>query len=684
MTDQAVAARAEFVDGSPKLSRAQINVIFATILLGMLLSALDQTIVSTALPTIVSDLGGAGHMSWVVTAYLLAETVATVLAGKFGDLFGRKRIFQLSVLIFIVGSFVCGLAANMSMLVAARAVQGIGAGGLMVTATALIGEVIPLRERGKYQGALGAVFGVTTVLGPLLGGLFTDHLSWRWAFYVNVPIAIVVIVMAARTIPGRRGTGKPVIDYLGVLFVSLGSSGLILATSWGGTEYAWGSATIISLFVGSILALVIFVIVEMRAREPILPLRLFRQRVFTVATVLSFIVGFAMMGSITFLPTFLQFVSGASATESGLRMLPMVLGLLFTAIASGAYVGKTGKYRIFPIAGGAITAIGLYLLSLMNQDTPFWQEGIFFLVLGAGIGLCMQILTLIVQNTVDFADLGTATSGVTFFRTLGGAFGAAVLGSIYANNIADRLPVALAQSPSVPPAAATSPEALWALPDDLRAPFVSAYAESLHNVFLWAIPVAGLAFVVALFLPQVTLRGREGASGAGEGFAVPEGSDLDNQLENVVAGVFRQKGRSAAPQILVEVDSALDDATAWGVTGVFLRHSILRVARQSAIEASVGVPPGVLQSYFDELVADGWVQRPDDDTLLLTDAGQAEVLKIAAGWREWVIRELSAGFSVTTESGDEVPAVETRQISDALDRVVLRLIREEELEPALN
>ena len=284
----------------PRLSRAQMNVIFATILLGMLLSALDQTIVSTALPTIVGDLGGAGHVSWVVTAYMLAETISTVLAGKFGDQFGRKRVFQLSVLIFIVGSFFCGLSQNMTTLIAFRAVQGIGGGGLAVTATALIGEVIPLRERGKYQGALGAVFGVTTVLGPLLGGLFTDHLSWRWAFYVNVPIAIVVILLAARTIPGVRVAGvKPTIDYLGVLFVGLGASGLILATSWGGTEYAWGSATIIGLFLGSLICLAIFVFVELRAEEPILPMRLFRGRVFTMASILSFIVGFAMMGSIT-------------------------------------------------------------------------------------------------------------------------------------------------------------------------------------------------------------------------------------------------------------------------------------------------------------------------------------------------------------------------------------------------
>src|SRR6478735_1893291 len=374
MSDVSVLPTAAPETEPPRLSRAQMNVVFVTIMLGMLLSALDQTIVSTALPTIVGDLGGGGHMSWVVTAYMLAETIAAVLAGKFGDLFGRKRVFQLSVLIFIVGSFFCGLADDMTTLIIFRAVQGIGGGGLAVTATALIGEVIPLRERGKYQGALGAVFGVTTVLGPLLGGLFTDHLSWRLAFYVNVPIAIIVIIMAARTIPGVKGGSGPraKIDYLGVLFVGLGASGLILATSWGGTQYEWGSATIIGLFGASLICLAIFGWVEIRAEEPILPMRLFRGRVFTFASILSFIVGFAMMGSITILPTFLQFVSGASATSSGLRMLPMVIGLLLTAIASGAVVGRTGKYRMFPIAGAAVTALGLYLISLMDQTTPIW------------------------------------------------------------------------------------------------------------------------------------------------------------------------------------------------------------------------------------------------------------------------------------------------------------------------
>src|SRR6202167_5482115 len=467
-----------------ELTKRAINLIFVTIMLGILVSALDQTIVSTALPTIVGDLGSPGHVSWVVTSYILTDTIATVLAGKLGDLFGRKWVFQVSMVIFIVGSALSGLAGSMTMLITWRALQGIGAGGLTVTATALIGDVIPLRQRGKYQGALGAVFGVTTVIGPLLGGVFTDDLSWRWVFYVNVPIAVIVIALATRTIPQVRSGTKPRIDYLGCLFVALGATGLTLATSWGGkqfawgsatmlwlflasvvalgatgltlatywggTQYAWGSATIIGLFVASVAALAIFVVVELRTPEPILPMRLFRSRVFSVASVLSFIVGFAMIGSITFLPTFLQYVHGVSATLSGLRMLPMVLGLLATALISGTVVSKTGRYRLFPIAGSAVTAIGLYLISRMDQHTNFWVESLFLLVLGAGIGLIMQILTLVVQNTVDYSDLGTATSGVTFFRTLGGSFGASIMGSIFSNQLKGRLAAAVV-SDRVPP-----------------------------------------------------------------------------------------------------------------------------------------------------------------------------------------------------------------------------------------
>src|SRR5947209_17064786 len=369
-TPEAIAASpaAESAPDNVAVDPKRRNFIFLAVLLGMLMAALDQTIVATALPTIVADLGGAGHQSWVVTSYLLASTIMTALVGKFGDLFGRKRVFQAAVVFFITGSVLCGLSGSMGMLVASRAVQGIGGGGLMVTAMALIGEIIPLRDRGRYQGAMGAVFGVTTVIGPLLGGYFTDHFTWRWAFWSNVPISVVVFFVAAAAIPALADRSKPVIDYTGIVFVGLGAAGLTLATSWGGTTYPWGSATIVGLFAGSVAALGVFVWVESRVAAPILPTRLFGSPVFTVCCVLSFVVGFAMLGALTFLPTYMQFVDGVSATMSGLRTLPMVVGMLTTSMGSGIMVGRTGRYKVFPVAGTAVMAFAFFLMSRMEPS----------------------------------------------------------------------------------------------------------------------------------------------------------------------------------------------------------------------------------------------------------------------------------------------------------------------------
>jgi EmrB/QacA subfamily drug resistance transporter len=646
------------------------NFVFLAIVLGMLLAALDQTIVATALPTIVADLGGAGHQSWVVTSYLLASTIITALVGRLGDVFGRKTIFQAAVMFFLAGSVLCGLSGSMAMLVGARALQGIGGGAIAVTATALIGEVIPLRDRGRYQGALGAVFGVTTVIGPLLGGYFTDHLTWRWAFWINVPVSIVVFFVAAAAIPSLGARAKPVIDYAGILFVGLGATGLTLATSWGGTTYPWSSAAIIGLFGASAVALGIFVWVESRSSgpesAPILPTRLFANPVFTVCCVLSFVVGFAMLGALTFLPTYMQFVNGVSATTSGLRTLPMVAGMLSTSMGSGVLVSRTGRYKVFPVAGTAVMALAFLLMSRMDSSTSALLQSVYLFILGAGIGSCMQVLVLIVQNTSEFEDLGVATSGVTFFRTIGSSFGAAIFGSLFTNFLHGRIGPALAAS-GAPPAAANSPEALHRLPHVQAAPIVDAYAASLTQVFLWATPVALVGLALALYLREVPLRDiGNSAADLGDGFAMPSTQTPEEMLETAITRLTRGEPGMRLRSIAMRPDCRLDVAELWALLRINRYQRAFGIARITDIGEQLGIPYEILEPTFDRLVRGGYAQR-DIDRLWLTPAGAREVDFLSALLQGWIIDKL-------TRSANFEGRLDRAQVEAALNRITHRIV----------
>ncbi|AGP64048.1 drug transporter [Mycobacterium intracellulare subsp. yongonense 05-1390] len=648
------------------ISPQRRNLIFVAIVLGMLLAALDQTIVATALPTIVANLGDAGHQSWVVTSYLLASTVVTALAGKLGDSYGRKRVFQAAIVFFVVGSALCGLSQSMAMLVGARALQGIGGGAITVTASALIGEVVPLRERGRYQGILGAVFGVTTVIGPLLGGYFTDYLTWRWAFWVNVPISVVVIFVAAAAIPALGASAKPIIDYSGIVFVGLGAAGLTLATSWGGTLYAWGSPTIIGLFVGAAVALGVFVVVERRAAEPILPIRLFASPVFAVCCVLSFVVGFAMLGALTFLPTYMQYVNGVSATTSGLRTLPMVVGMLITSTGSGTLVGRTGRYKVFPVTGTALMALAFLLMSRMEPSTSALIQSLYLVILGAGIGLSMQVLVLIVQNTSNFEDLGVATSGVTFFRTIGSSFGAAIFGSLFVNFLDRRIGPALAAS-GAPPDAVSSPGALHRQPHDVAAPIVAAYADSLTEVFLWAAPVAVVGFVLALFLREVPLRDiHDSTVDLGDAFGMPTSETPDQMLESGIARMLRGETGMRLRSIAMRPDCRLDVAGLWGVLRINRYTQMYGTARLTDMADYHRIPFEVLEPTFTRLAAGGYA-RSDGEQLSLTPAGAQQVGYVHSLLVAWLVDKLarSPGFEGRPDR---------RAVQAALERVAHRVL----------
>jgi EmrB/QacA subfamily drug resistance transporter len=494
------------------LSHRQILTVLGGLMAGMFLAALDQSILGTALPRITSELGGLDKLSWVVTAYLLTSTAATPLWGKISDLYGRRIIFQAAITIFVLASMLSGLAQSIEQLIAFRAIQGLGGGGLFALALAVIGDVIPPRERGRYQGYFGVVFGSSSVLGPVLGGWFTEGPGWRWIFYINVPIGIgaLVVTSLALKMPVVRRNHR--IDYLGAAVIVAAVTSLLLYTAWAGPDHGWGSALGLGLVAAGMVLTVLFVVVESRVSEPIIPLELFRDSVFSLSVVYTFITGFAMFGAMIFIPMYLQVVDGMSPTTSGLAMLPMVVGIFSTSISSGQAMTRTGRYKIFPIMAAITIVAALFLLSSLDVGSPYWQAAVAMFVMGAGLGLQMQILVTVVQNAVDRRHMGTATSSVTFFRQMGGSFGTAVFGAIITSQVAAHLAELL---PNLPPGAAPNTsdvQAIRSLPPDLQEPVIHAFSLSMHDAFLTAIPVVLVALVVATLIKERPLTTRESAA----------------------------------------------------------------------------------------------------------------------------------------------------------------------------
>ncbi len=491
-------------------SHRQIQIIMIGLMSGMLLAALDGSIVGTALPRIVSDLGGLNHLAWVVTAYLLASTAVTPLWGKISDLYGRRLIFQVTIIVFLIGSVLCGLATNMPQLIAFRAIQGIGGGGLMAIAFAVMGDVIPARERGRYQGYMAGVFGTSSVAGPLIGGWLTDAISWRWIFFINIPIglAALVVTSVALKMPVSRRNHR--IDYLGATAIVAATTSLLLYLNWAGEHFGWADPRALAFVIAFFLLTIAFIFIELRAEEPIIPMHLFRNKIFTVGNIFGFLIGSALFGGAIYLPLYFQTVHGMSPTRSGMAMLPMMVGMFSMSIVSGQLLVRTGRYKIYPIIGSAILAFAFFLLSTMAVDSPYWQIAIYAYLFGTGLGLSMMTIVTPIQNAVEMRDMGVASSATTFGRSLGGAIGAALFGAIMTN----RLAVYLSEELGAVAGSGThggevninDVQAIQALEEPIRTEVLTAYTHAISDIYLYALPLIVVAFIVVLFLKEIPLR----------------------------------------------------------------------------------------------------------------------------------------------------------------------------------
>jgi EmrB/QacA subfamily drug resistance transporter len=519
-------------------TRREIYTVMSGLMIAMLLAMLDNTIVGTAMPTIVGDLGGLEHLSWVVTAYAMATAVSTPVWAKLGDLYGRKGVFMSSIAIFLIGSALSGLSANMTELITFRGIQGIGAGGLMVGALAIIGDLVPPRERGRYQGLMAAVMPLAFIGGPLLGGFITDNLSWNWVFYINLPLGVIalIVVRFTMTLPVQRRDAE--VDWLGAGLLAVAIASLTLLTSWGGGTYAWGSWQIVGLGVLTVVATVLFTRVERRVDEPILSLELFRRPNFTAATVLTFLTGFAMFGAVTYLPQFQQYVQGASATNSGLMLLPLMGGMLVTSLVGGQLVTRTGRYKWMLVVGSLVMAAGLGLMSTMGVGTGGLTSSLFMVTLGVGMGFLMQTTNLVMQNSVEQRDLGAASGASTLFRTIGGSLGVSLLGVFYADSLTGSLTSQVGAEQAAKLAGGQlTPATLGGLPAAIGEAYRTAVASGVTTAFLWAAVVALVAVVAAWFIREVPLRG-----------SIPTGPVAEPLTGEPLTGETPTGGRHARPE----------------------------------------------------------------------------------------------------------------------------------------